>query len=45
MRMEEEEAEKELPEADFGMDEDDIPEAGSSAEATRRGPARRCKGG
>jgi hypothetical protein len=45
MRMEEEEAEEELPGADFGIDEDDIPEAESSAAATRRGPARRCKGG
>jgi hypothetical protein len=41
MRMEEEEP----PEADFGIDEDDIPEAESSAAATRRGPARCCKGG
>jgi hypothetical protein len=27
LRMEEEEAEEERPEADFGIDEDDIPEA------------------
>jgi hypothetical protein len=45
MRMEEEEAEEELPEADFGIDEDDSPQAESSAAATRRGPARCCKGG
>jgi hypothetical protein len=45
LRMEEEEAEEQRPEADFGIDEDDIPEAESSAAATRTGPARRCKGG
>jgi hypothetical protein len=45
MRMEKEEAEEELPEADFGINEDDIPEAESSAAATRREHARRCKGG
>jgi hypothetical protein len=45
LRREEEEEAEELPEADFGIDEDDIPEAESSAEATRRGPARGCKRG
>jgi hypothetical protein len=45
LRMEEEEAEEERPKADFGIDEDDIPEAESSAAATRREPARRCKRG
>jgi uncharacterized protein YjiS (DUF1127 family) len=45
LRMEEEEAEEERPMADFGIDEDDIPEAESSAAATRRGPTRRCKRG
>jgi hypothetical protein len=44
MRMEEE-AEEGPPEAYFGIDEDDIPEAESSVAATRREPAQRCKGG
>jgi hypothetical protein len=45
MRLEEEEAEEGPTEAHFGIDEDDIAEAKSSAAATRRGPARGRKGG
>jgi predicted nucleic acid-binding Zn-ribbon protein len=52
MRLDQEDEEEGPPEAElvqgeehFGIDEEDIPEAESSAVATRWGPARRCKGG
>jgi hypothetical protein len=52
MRLDEEDEEEGPPEAElvqeeehFGIDEEDIPEAESSAAATRWGPARCCKVG
>jgi hypothetical protein len=52
MRLDEEDEEEGPPEAEhvqeeehFGIDEEDIPEAKSSAAATRWGPAQCCKVG
>jgi hypothetical protein len=51
MRLDEEEEEGGPPEAAlvreeerFGADEEDIPDAESSADTVRRGPTRSCKG-